>query len=754
MRITMAGALASVMAACASIGHPEGGPRDTEPPVYVRANPAPGSTGISRPKIDIFFNENIKVEDISEKLVVSPAQTQNPTVNANGRRLTVELRDTMTPNTTYTLDFADAIRDLNEGNILDGFAMDFATGDSIDTLRISGMVFEARNLEPAQGMVVGVYSNLSDTAIRTQRLERVAKTNQYGQFTIRNLKPGTYRIFAVDDRNRDWHWDRSENIAFYDTLISPSVESVVVADTLRSSVGEDSIVTRTAWHYMPDDILLTWFNENYRSQYLREYERTDRRRATFKLGAPSDTLPDITIINGLRAGRKLSDVSVIETRQELDSIVYWLRDTAVVNQDSLLVAARYLKTDTTDQLVWATDTLKLFIKGATRQAEKTKARELEKAREEAEKQAEKKAKEEAKAREKERKRLEKESKKKGKKGQHEETENAPTDSIITDSIAVMSAQQEGGNPVAPADSIASADTVPLLPDVPLLEFKSITSGVQELHLPVVFEASAPVERIDSSGWRLEIAVDTLWKPVNNVTLSRDSISIRRFNLRAKWEEGARYRFTADSLSITDIYGEWIKGFKHEFNVKTSEDYGNISFSITDIAEVGDSTDVILELLNQSDAPVDTATVRKGTATFRFVSPGTYYARAYIDANRNKKWDTGNLADSLQPEIVFYFPKKLVLRKNWDIDQEWALYETPVDTQKPNDIKKNKPKKRDDTLRDDEEEDEYDDEGFDQNNYFYEDSWGNGSQYNNAKRSSSSSSSGSRRSANMRRNTGY
>jgi len=333
MRLTIAGALASLVAACASIGRPEGGPRDEVPPEFVRANPAPGTTGVTRPKVDLFFNENIKLEDIANKLVVSPAQTQQPSVNANGRRLTVELRDSLVPNTTYTLDFSDAIRDLNEGNILDGFAMDFSTGDAIDTLRISGMVFEARNLEPAQGMVVGVYSNLSDTAVRTLPLERVAKTNQYGQFTIRNLKPWTYNIFAIDDRNRDWRWDRSENIAFSTVTVSPSVESVEVADTLKSSLGEDSIVTRTAWHYLPDDLLLTWFNENYKPQYLREYERTDRERATFKFGAISDSLPDITVINGPLAGRKLLDLSVLEAREGLDSLVYWMRDTMLLTQD-------------------------------------------------------------------------------------------------------------------------------------------------------------------------------------------------------------------------------------------------------------------------------------------------------------------------------------------------------------------------------------------------------------------------------------
>ncbi|MDE6527662.1 MAG: hypothetical protein K2L78_01270, partial [Muribaculaceae bacterium] len=224
---------------------------------------------------------------------------------------------------------------------------------------------------------------------------------------------------------------------------------------------------------------------------------------------------------------------------------------------------------------------------------------------------------------------------------------------------------------------------------------------------------------------------------------QDTANIRRYNLDVKWKEGERYRFTADSLAITDIYGKWNKKFVHEFKVKTLEDYGNIIFDITDMAELGDSAAVVVELLTQQDAVVDTASVRNGSAEFRFVAPGTYYARAFVDANRNGKWDTGNLADSIQPEDVFYYPKKLNLRKNWDIDQEWALFENPVDMQKPEEVKKNKPKTRDRNRnanqRDSDEDDEYydDDGGFGQN-YFDDSSWGNGSQYNNARRNNSSS----------------
>lgn len=105
------------------------------------------------------------------------------------------------------------------------------------------MVFNASNLEPAQGMLVGAYLDRGDTAIMTTKFDRITKTNQLGQFTLRNLKHGSYRVYALNDNNRDYHWDRSEDVAFYDTLITPWTSPATVMDTLYNAAGEvDTIV--------------------------------------------------------------------------------------------------------------------------------------------------------------------------------------------------------------------------------------------------------------------------------------------------------------------------------------------------------------------------------------------------------------------------------------------------------------------------------------------------------------------------------
>lgn len=639
-KIVCMSGVVTLLAACASIGRPEGGERDELPPVFVRSNPEPGALEFKGNRLNIFFDENIKMEDVMNKVVVSPVQKQPPSVSANGKRLTVEFRDTLVDNATYTVDFSDAIRDLNEGNILDGFAFDFSTGSTRDSLVISGMLFEARNLEPAQGMIVGVYSNLSDTAISTLPFERIAKTNQYGQFVIRNLAPGTYNVYAVNDLNRDYHWDRSEDVAFLGQSVVPEIENITVTDTLRASNGMDSIVMRQGHRYLPNDLLMTWFNENYRAQYLKNNSRIDSTRIAIELGAPTDTLPVLTLLNTPSAGKRVDEVARTDYSARGDSITYWLTDKAVIKTDTLIVEARYLRTDTLDQLTWTTDTLRLLNR------ERTK---FQKAIDK---------------RNKDREKLLKKLREEGR------------DTVFTDEQVFMT-------------------------------FETSTRGNQELNRPLYLTASQPVDTIYGDRIHLEMRVDTVWHDTGAQHVVRDSINRQlRFTLYQDWKEGERYRLTVDSAAVTGIYGNVNKKSSSEFTVKKLEDYSTIKFNLIGMPE---GEQMVVELLNSQDKPVATAPVTDGSAVFTFVSPNTYYARAFVDSNGNGTWDTGSVSEKRQPEDVYYFPKKLSLKKNWDMEQTWDINLLPVEAQKPNEIKKNKPKNRDRnaTVNNDEEEEDED-----------------------------------------------
>lgn len=647
--------IAFIMVACASIGRPEGGPRDEMPPVFIKSNPTQGQTNVKSNKIEIFFDENLKVDDASNKVVISPVQKAMPSIIANGKKVSVELRDTLIPNTTYTIDFSDAIRDLNEGNPVDGFALDFSTGDSIDSLRISGMLFEARNLEPAQGMIVGVYSNLADSAISTLPLERISKTNQLGQFTIRGLKPGYYRIFALNDKNRDYHWDRSEDVAFYDVALSPSVEPIEVMDTLRASDGKDSLVSRQGVKFLPNNVLLTWFNEGYAAQYLKDYKRPERNRITFDFATKADTLPQITIINGKKAGLDIDEWALLNAGETLDTLEYWINDSVILAQDSILVAARYLRTDTNENLSWTTDTLKLFYK---------------------------------------------EPKKKKKKDKNEE-----------------------------ADSI---------PKVKFLNWTLQAANPQDVNKPLHFLSSQPLAFIDNNGIKLSIKRDTIWESLPSPRILPDTSGyILKYTIPYEWQAGEKYKLEIDSASLIGIYNECNKPYKQEFSVRPIEDYVNLYFNVS-----GTELPVIVELLDGSDKVVATAPVIEGKASFNFLLPGKYFARAFIDNNNNGEYDTGKLLDKQQPEEVYYYPKIINAKKNWDIEQSWNIYEQPLDLQKPLQIKKNKPAQKKSSKNEqnqEEEEDEYDE---------FDDEY-----YTNPNRQNNSSGSSINRSG-LRRNNGY
>lgn len=638
------------------MGRPEGGPRDENPPVYLRSNPKPGQLNVSGNKITVEFDENVALDDPMSKVVVSPAQKTTPVVSAMGRKITVELRDTLLPNTTYTIDFADAIKDLNESNVLDGLALDFATGDSIDSLRISGMVFEARTLEPAQGMLVGAYSNLSDTAIRTLPFERITKTNQLGQFTLRNLKPGTYRIYAVNDMNRDYHWDRSEDVAFYDITISPSSEPTVFTDTLTDVAGNDSVVSRPGTRFLPDDILLTWFNENYTAQYLKKNERTDSRFIDFEFGSKADTLPVIKLLNTHRAGDDISRWSVIEASPTLDTLRYWITDTALISIDTLQLATTYLRPDSLDRLVSGTDTLRMVFKGANAKR----------------KQLEKEAKEREKAKEKRRKELEK----------------------------------EGVN----VDSVMAADSIEALRPANL-DFKITSGASQDLNKPIYFASTTPVASIDSTAIRFETMIDSVWTPLPTPSISRVSaLNPLKFIAPFHWEPGEKYRLTIDSAAISDIYGLTNGKISQEITAKKLDEYSTLSFNINGLGGKA----AVIEVLDGSDKVVASAPVKGSLGKVEYLTPGTYYARLFIDADSNGVYTNGIL-DSIQPEEIYYYPKKITLKKNWGVEQTWVIDELPIDLQKPLEIKKNKPKRKrgeeEENTEDDEEEDEFYDDPF-------------------------------------------
>ena len=212
--------IAVAVASCARMGQPDGGWYDDDPPRVLYSTPAEQATNVTAKKMTIYFDEFIKLADPTQNVIVSPPQLEMPEIKATGKKIVIELQDTLIPNTTYTVDFSDAITDNNEDNPLGNYTYTFSTGEQIDTFEVSGYVIDASNLEPVKGISVGLYADLADSAFRTKPLLRIARTDGSGHFCIRGVAPGEYRVYALQDMDGNYMFtQKSEFGATLCTLI-------------------------------------------------------------------------------------------------------------------------------------------------------------------------------------------------------------------------------------------------------------------------------------------------------------------------------------------------------------------------------------------------------------------------------------------------------------------------------------------------------------------------------------------------------
>ena len=345
---------------CASMGTPGGGPYDNTPPRILKTIPVANATRFEGNKVQLFFDEYITLKTPSEKVIITPPQKTQPVITAIGKKITVELKDTLIPNTTYTLDFTDGIEDNNEGNPLEGYTFAFATGDIIDSLMVSGWLLNAENLEPMPDVIVGIHSNLEDSAFTSLPFLRTTMTNDRGKFSIRNVAPGTYRLYALKDMNRNYKFDqKAEDIAFHDSLIVPSFEPAIRMDTVwKDSVTVDSIKEVHYTRFTPDDIILSLFNENSQTQYLSKTERPAKNQLAFHFNSSDSLPPKIFLMKEDDIENIRKNWYIPEFSPDKKDIIYWLTDSLLYKRDTIRVEADYWATDTLSKLAPVTDTLR------------------------------------------------------------------------------------------------------------------------------------------------------------------------------------------------------------------------------------------------------------------------------------------------------------------------------------------------------------------------------------------------------------
>lgn len=341
-----------LLVSCAKMGQPDGGWFDETPPKVIGASPADGAVNVNQKKINIYFDEFIKLDNPSEKVVVSPPQLEQPEIKGAGRRIQISLVDSLKANTTYTIDFSDAISDNNEGNPMGNYTYSFSTGAAIDTMEVSGHVLESENLEPIKGILVGLYADHADSAFRTKPMLRVSRTDSRGRFVIKGVAPGSYRIYALQDQDGDYKFSqKSEKIAFSHDIIVPSCKPDVRQDTTWvDSLHIKSIDQVDYIHFLPDNIVLRAFTEPLTDRFFLKAERQKANSFTLFFSYGDSILPQIKGLNF-----DAENAFLVEASEKKDTITYWLKDTALVNQDTLLMDITYRMTDSTGVLVNKTD---------------------------------------------------------------------------------------------------------------------------------------------------------------------------------------------------------------------------------------------------------------------------------------------------------------------------------------------------------------------------------------------------------------
>ena len=223
-----------LLQSCATVVAPIGGPEDETPPQMDSLRSTPNfQTNFTKQRIELKFDEWLKLNDVFNQVVVSPPM--DPTeyeVSLKGKTVRFDFTEEaqLRENATYTINFGEAIQDLNNGNKSSDLKFVFSTGDVIDSLEVKGVIRDAYTGEAVDNALFMLYDNLEDSVVRTERPLYFARTNSLGQFTITNVRTDTFKGFALADSDVNYLYNQpSEKIGFIDSLI-------VVNDTTNLSI--------------------------------------------------------------------------------------------------------------------------------------------------------------------------------------------------------------------------------------------------------------------------------------------------------------------------------------------------------------------------------------------------------------------------------------------------------------------------------------------------------------------------------------
>ncbi|MEA2043327.1 MAG: Ig-like domain-containing domain [Bacteroidota bacterium] len=349
---------------CANIGTLTGGDKDTIPPIIVESKPEIGTVNFSQQKIEFEFDEFFVLDNMRSSFYSSPPMEEYPDFKIKGKSLIVKFNEALKDSLTYYMNFGSAVKDYHENNPLKNFAFVFSTGLVIDSMNISGAVFDAQTQEAEQEIPVFLYAEHRDSVPSLQTPLYYTKTDTSGNFSFNYIKPGKYKIFTLWDNDGNMRFNLpNEKIGFLDSLIVPEVVSEIFSDTLKAgtttgagdTLTQDSINRTTVNTYSPDNIYLFSFLEDNDKQYNESFSRLMPGRLELTYKRPVADLDLMFPTLGLTTSDTLAEYS-----NKGRTLTIWLNDSSAVQKDSILMHVSYQSTDSAKMPVVQVDSL-LFV---------------------------------------------------------------------------------------------------------------------------------------------------------------------------------------------------------------------------------------------------------------------------------------------------------------------------------------------------------------------------------------------------------
>ncbi len=554
-------ATVKILTSCANAGAPTGGPVDKEPPVIKESYPENGSINFSNDKIEITFDEFLKLNNVNQKLIVSPPLDENPEIKLKGKTLIIEINNDLKDSTTYTFNFNDAITDLNEGNAIKEYKYVFSTGEYIDSLQLSGKLINAFDHKPEIESFVLLYKTYEDSVPLKKKPYYITKVDKNGDFKFTNLASSKYLIFALEDKNSNYIFDLpNEKISFIDSLLEPKTNIEIFSDTIKlekivknknlvpedaiininDTVGitsfidtiiTDSIFIREQIVYSPNNIKMLMFEEYFPKQYLVSSSRISKERLSLIFNMQQKRQ---LILRGLNF--ESENWYFVDTNKTNDTINVWITDSLVYNIDTLNLVLNYLKTDSINNFVGQLDTVKY--------KKPTKKKKREK--------------------------------------------------IVNNNLTNFT----------------------LKPN-----FKN--NGKVELDQNLYFTASVPIGNINYDKIKLYELIDTVETQISaNIYL--DTINTKGIIISNEWKENQNYSIKFDSSAVIDMYNQVNNINNYLFSTGSIEDYGTLFFNIENITSsiilqlMNNESEILKEYYIDKNKQIKISYLKPGTYSFKLI----------------------------------------------------------------------------------------------------------------------------------------